>query len=162
MNPPVFPHHLRATATAPSAAANRASAPGSVARSGVAELLPGLVAPRTSSMPEWPYDVASMDGSMKMVLTVRVWAVVGYVTVDAGETALSASLVRKTSAKPGAGTGTAQVLAVVSHCTVVTFRSPTSRPSEPKFSPSVCGISTTVRLHTARRTKKELVLGPPR
>jgi len=86
-----------------------------------------------------------------MVLTVRVWAVVGYVTVDAGETALSASLVRKTSAKPGAGTDTAQVLAVVSHCTVVRFRSPTSRPSEPKLLPSVCGGYPTVRLHTARK-----------
>ncbi|KAH9020300.1 thiamine diphosphate-binding protein [Lactarius pseudohatsudake] len=33
--------------------------------------------------------------------TIRVCAVVGYVTVEAGETGLRAALVRKTSAKPG-------------------------------------------------------------
>jgi hypothetical protein len=45
-------HHRRATATAPSADASRTSRPGIVPRSDNASLLPGLVAPRMSSMPE--------------------------------------------------------------------------------------------------------------
>jgi hypothetical protein len=72
------------------------------------------------------------------VLTVRVCVLVAYVTVEAGETALSAPLVRKTRAKPGAGTGTEQVLADVSHDIVVTFSVPESRPSASKSLPNVC------------------------
>ena len=60
----LFHHHFRAIATVPSATVNRASAPGSVPRIRAAPLLPELVAPRTFSMPEWPYDVASTAGSM--------------------------------------------------------------------------------------------------
>ena len=56
--------HHRATATAPSAAASNTSAPGIASRHDDASLLPGLVAPRTSSIPEWPYDVARTEGSM--------------------------------------------------------------------------------------------------
>jgi hypothetical protein len=61
------------------------------------------------------------------------------VAVEEGETALSASLVRKTSAKHGAGMGIEQVLADVSHWIVVTFRVPESLPSASKVLPSVCG-----------------------
>jgi hypothetical protein len=57
-------------------------------------------------------------------------AVVGNVTVDVGETALMASSVRKTRAKPGAGTGIEHVLAVWSQLIVVTFNVPLRRPSE--------------------------------
>jgi len=46
------------------------------------------------------------------------------VNVEEGETALSAELVRNTSAMPGAGTGMEQVLAFVSHDMVVTFKVP--------------------------------------
>ena len=77
---------------------------------------------------------------------------VAYVTVEAGETALSASLVRKTSAKHGAGIGIEQVLAVVSHCTVVTFRSPESRPSASKVLPSVCA-GTLVNIYLRLKRK---------
>ena len=56
--------------------------------------------------------------------------VVGKVTVDVGETASSASEVRKTSAKPGAGTGIEHVLVVWSQATVVTLSVPFRRPSE--------------------------------
>jgi hypothetical protein len=57
-------------------------------------------------------------------------AVVGNVTVDVGDTASRASGVRKTRAKPGAGTGIEQVLAVWSQSMVVTFNVPLRRPSE--------------------------------
>ena len=56
------------------------------------------------------------------------------------ETSLSAAVVRKTSAKPGAGTGTEQVFADVSHDSVVTFSVPESRPSASKLFPSVCAL----------------------
>ena len=131
-------HHLRATTAAPTAAANNISAPGGAARSGtVPELLPGLVAPCLFSMPECPYDVASMDGLMETVLLTSGY-VVGNVTVEEGETALSALLVRKTIAAPGAGTGIEHVLAAWSHCTVVTFSVPWRRPSDWKLLPRVC------------------------
>ena len=81
-------------------------------------------------MPEWPYDVASMLGSMKTCVEVLRAVVVGNVTVDVGETALIASEVRKTSAKPGAGTGIEHVLAVWSQSMDVTFSVPFRRPSE--------------------------------
>ena len=64
-------------------------------------------------------------------------AVVGNVTVDVGETASRASEVRKTRAKPGAGTGIEHVLAVWSQATVVTFSVPSRRPSEDRALPSV-------------------------
>ena len=69
---------------------------------------------------------------------MRVCVEVAYVTVEAGETSLSAALVRKTRAKPGAGTVTEQVLADVSQGTVVTFSVPESRPSASKSLPNVC------------------------
>jgi hypothetical protein len=59
-----------------------------------------------------------MLGSMKIVLAVRVTAVVGYVSGESGVTAENAVSVRKTSAKDGAGTLTWQVPAVVSQLTV--------------------------------------------
>jgi len=57
-------------------------------------------------------------------------AVVGNVTVDVGDTASRASEVRKTRAKPGAGTGIEHVLAAWSQLMVVTFNVPLRRPSE--------------------------------
>ena len=58
-------YHLRVTINAPSAETKRAIAPDSVVCSvDAADRLPGLVAPRTFSMPEWPCAVASMLGSM--------------------------------------------------------------------------------------------------
>ncbi len=59
-----------------------------------------------------------------MVFFVRVCMEVENVNVEEGETALSAELVRNTSAMPGAGTGMEQVLAFVSHDMVVTFKVP--------------------------------------
>ena len=68
------------------------------------------------------------------------------------ETSLSAALVRKTSAKPGAGTGTEQVFADVSHDSVVTFSVPESRPSASKLFPSVCALGET---HCSKNKKKK-------
>jgi hypothetical protein len=128
-----------ATTAAPSATANKVSTPGSAAcNDDVPEILPGLVAPRVFSMPECPYEVASMDGSIWSVLPWAVTAVVGYVMVEVGDTALSALLVRKTSAKAGAGTGIEHVLAFWLHSIVVTFSVPSRRPSELRLFPSVC------------------------
>jgi len=59
-----------------------------------------------------------MLGSMKIVLAVRVTAVVGYVSGVSGVTAENAVSVRKTSANDGAGTLTWHVPAVVSQFTV--------------------------------------------
>ncbi len=55
---------------------------------------------------------------MKIVLAVRVTAVVGYVSGVSGVTAENAVSVRKTSANDGAGTLTWHVPAVVSQFTV--------------------------------------------
>lgn len=74
-----------------------------------------------------------------MLLPVVVIAVVGNVTVEVGETACRESEVRNTSAKAGAGTGIEHVLAVWSHCTVVTLTVPFRRPSDFNIGPSVCG-----------------------
>jgi hypothetical protein len=71
-----------------------------------------------------------MLGSIEMWVAELLVAVVGKVTVDVGETASSASEVRKTSAKPGAGTGIEHVLVVWSQATVVTLSVPYRRPSE--------------------------------
>lgn len=65
--------------------------------------------------------------------------VVANVIVEVGETALSESAVRNTSAKAGAGTGMVQVLAFWSHWIVVTLSVPFIRPSDDKAAPSVCG-----------------------
>jgi hypothetical protein len=54
--------------------------------------------------------------------------------------AISESSVRKTSAKPGAGTSMVHVCAVVSHCTVLMSRVPVGRPSDSKLPPNVCGL----------------------
>lgn len=67
------------------------------------------------------------------MLAVRVCVLVAYVTVEAGETVL----MRKTRAKPRAGTGTEQVLADVSHDMIVTFSVPEIRPSASKSLPNV-------------------------
>ena len=111
-------------------------------------------------MPEWPYDVASRLGSMKMCVEVLRTVVVGNVTVDVGVTALIASEVRKTSAKPGAGTGIEHVLAVWSQLMDVTFSVPFRRPSEVRGSPSVCGVRVR-RKHKQQAKKKENDIAEP-
>ena len=58
-------YHLRATKTAPRAETKRARAPDiAVCNVDAADILPGLVAPWIFCMPECPFDVASMLGSM--------------------------------------------------------------------------------------------------
>jgi hypothetical protein len=78
-----------------------------------------------------------MLGSIETWVAELLVIVVGNVTVDVGETASRASSVRKTRAKPGAGTGIEHVLAVWSQATVVTFSVPYIRPSEVWAFPSV-------------------------
>jgi len=51
-----------------------------------------------------PLEVASTDGSMERVCLCRGWTVVGNVCVLCGVDSEYALSVRKTSAKPGAGT----------------------------------------------------------
>jgi hypothetical protein len=87
-------------------------------------------------------------------------AVVGNVTVEVGETALRASSVRKTRAKPGAGTGIVHVLAVWSQFTVVTLSVPLRRPSAFCTSPSVylrekCACASTVSITQPSKKRKE-------
>jgi hypothetical protein len=97
-------------------------------------------------MPECPYDVSSTAGSMETVLLPAGY-VVGNVTVEEGETALSALLVRKTIAAPGAGTRIEHVFASWSHSTVVTFSVPWRRPSDWKLLPRVyrrCPMASSV------------------
>jgi hypothetical protein len=71
-----------------------------------------------------------MLGSIEIWVAELLTPVVGKVTVDVGETASIASEVRKTSAKPGAGTGIEHVLVVWLQATVVTLSVPFRRPSE--------------------------------
>ena len=74
-------------------------------------LLPLLVDARCwRSKPLWPCAVASTDGLMTAVFTVFVIVVVAKVTVEVGSECERASLERKTSANPGAGTLMAQVV----------------------------------------------------
>jgi hypothetical protein len=73
-----------------------------------------------------------------MLLPVLI-ADVANVMVDVGETSFSESAVRNTSAKAGAGTGMVQVLAFWSHWIVVMSSVPSSRPSDFKALPRVCG-----------------------
>lgn len=78
--------------------------------------LPLLVAPGfVRSDPLWPCAVASTEGSTVAVLTLRVTAVVAKDRVEVGSELERASLERKTSANPGAGTLIAHVC---EHCTV--------------------------------------------
>jgi hypothetical protein len=150
-----YHYYLRATAATPSTAASKVSAPGSAPRNDdVPEKLPWLVAPCMSSIPVCPYEVASMDGSMETVLPCRVYAVVGNVKVELGVTARSALLVRKTSAKPGAGTGIEHVLALWLHSIVVTFSVPLRRPSDSRLFPSVCRKHT-VASSVIQRKKRD-------
>jgi hypothetical protein len=71
-----------------------------------------------------------MLGSIETWVAEWLATVVGNVTAEVGETASSASEVRKTSAKPGAGTGIEHVWAVWSQGTFVTLIVPYRRPSE--------------------------------
>ena len=88
-------------------------------------------------LPLCPFDVANTDGSMVTVLCVLVTAVVGNVWGFWGVTSEKALSVRKTRAKPGAGTWTWHVLAFVSQVTVLTSRLPVKHPSDSKVEPNV-------------------------
>ena len=69
-----------------------------------------------------------------------VYAVVEKVIVGPGSDSDSASSVRNTRAKPGAGTLTGHTLLVWSHGIVWTSTVPTGRPSEANTSPKVYSI----------------------
>ena len=86
---------------------------------------------------EWPLDVASTEGSAVAVLCAFVCAVVANVCVAVPKVTAGSEVSMNTSAKPGAGTGTTQVLAVVSQEIVLTERSPLKRPSTSNCPPSV-------------------------
>lgn len=93
-------------------------------------ILPTLVLPNPFLLiPECPFDVDNATGSYVAVLWNFVRAVVENVSVACPIDNGSALASKKTSAKPGAGTGTTQVLAVVSQLIVVTFKDPLNRPS---------------------------------
>lgn len=78
---------------------------------------------------------ASTLGTTCAVLTVAVTAVVGKVMGVVFSIAEKALSVKKTRAKPGAGTVTEQIPLL--HCTVSTVSAPVSRPSDSKLFPKV-------------------------
>jgi len=101
-------------------------------------ILPTLVLPNPSLLiPECPFDVDIATGSNVAVLCNFVCAVVANVAVACPIDKGSALVSKKTSAKPGAFTGTMQVLAVVSQLIVVTFKVPRNRPSTVYWLPRV-------------------------
>lgn len=96
---------LPVTIQVPAAAAARSVNSPGTARSAIAPLTwPALVVPFRLPIPLCPLDVARAEGSIWIVFTVLVMYVVGNVSVASAVTRLSDSSVRKTSAKPGAGT----------------------------------------------------------
>lgn len=110
---------------------------------GSAPLLPLLVASRCwRSEPLCPFDVARTEGFTVAVFScLPVTVDVENVIVDLGSTSESASEVRKTSAKPGAGTSMLHVPALWSHWTVEMLSCPLKRPSAPFLSAlSQCGV----------------------
>jgi hypothetical protein len=125
--------------TAPNPIASNTNIPGTTPRNDSAPFArPLLVLPSESLLlPLCPFDVANTDGSMVTVLCVLVTAVVGNVWGFWGVTSEKALSVRKTRAKPGAGTWTWHVLAFVSQVTVLTSRLPVKRPSDSKVEPNV-------------------------
>ena len=125
--------------TAPKPIANNTNTPGTTPRNDPAPFArPLLVLLRESLLlPLCPFDVANTDGSMVTVLCVLVTAVVENVCGFWGVTSEKALSVRKTRAKPGAGTWTWHVLAFVSQVTVLTSRLPVKRPSDSKVEPKV-------------------------
>jgi hypothetical protein len=101
-------------------------------------LFPTLVLPNPNLLiPECPFDVDNAAGSTVTVLRNFVRAVVANVSVACPIDNCSALVSKKTSAKPGAGTGTMQLLAVVSQLIVVTFKDPLNRPSTVNWVPRV-------------------------
>jgi hypothetical protein len=118
--------------------ANSATMPGTARCNDPAPFFPLLVVARDClSRPLWPLDVANTDGSIVAVLCVLVTAVVEKVCGFWGVASENPPSVRKTRAKPGAGTWTWQVLAVVSQVMVLTSRFPLRRPSDSKVDPNV-------------------------
>lgn len=117
----------------------------------LSSLLSALVVPNFSLLvPECPFEVANTAGSIDSVFTALFSVVVGNVSVS--ETtpielpepeSEELELVRKTRAKPGAGTGMAQdkpgpVAFTGVHETVWIIRSPERRPSDCSMPPNVC------------------------
>ena len=93
------------TNQAPHTTARSAIIPGTDSRRPAAELaLRWLVAMRKFSIPLCPFDVASTVGSTTILAPSCVIVVVANVAVEAGCTALSAVVVKKTTATAGAGT----------------------------------------------------------
>jgi hypothetical protein len=90
-------------------------------------------------MPRLPFDVASVSTLTVAVFLVLVCTVVAKVCWAAFSDSLKAGSVKKTSAKPGAGTLILQVLVVLSQGTVCISSVPCSRPSDSKYPPKVCG-----------------------
>lgn len=109
---PTYHHRRRTKSTeaAPTSVMNSAAALGTIAVC-AAPLLPLLVDPSFwRSEPLCPFEVASTADGMLAVPWDLVTAVVEYVTVVEGFDSERASSDMKTSAKPGAGTWTEQVL----------------------------------------------------
>lgn len=129
------------THTAPTQAATIPASPDATAapRAPDDAALPGLVLPSSPARfaAECPFDVASTAGSAVAVLCDFVCAVVANVCVAVPKLTAGSEVSMKTSANPGAGTGTTHVLAVVSHEIVLTERSPLKRPSTWNCPPSV-------------------------
>jgi len=90
----------------------------------------GLVLPMRSVMPRPPFEVASVSRLMVAVFLVLVCTVVAKVCWAVFSDSPKALSVKKTSAKPGAGTLIWHVLAPVSQVTVCITSSPCRRPSE--------------------------------
>lgn len=98
-----------------------------------APLLPLLVLPRRVSFPLCPLDVASTLASTVAAPMACVTVVIANVAVLMGVE----GLLRKTRAKPGAGTFTWQVFALWSQGIVWTLSLPRSRPSDANWPPNV-------------------------
>ena len=94
-----------------------------------------LVLPKCNSKPLWPFDVASNNGSTDTVTLALDVTVVENVRGVAGVSSVYALSVRKTRAKPGAGTLTWQMLFV--QVTVTTLKLPRKRPSDSKVPPKL-------------------------
>lgn len=110
--------------------------PGIATLTFAAEALPLLVLPTWSFMFVCPLLVASTLPSTVAVLVSFVLAVVANV-VEAAPAVSVLSDVKKTKAKPGAGTVTGHALFATSQLTIWNSSWPTGRPSDPKTSPKV-------------------------
>ena len=104
-------------------------------------LAPFLLVPASGMSPMCPLLRASAVGSTVIVATRFVTAVVEYVCVAAGSSSAWAAAETKTSAAPGAGTGTVHVFADWSQLIVWIASGPERRPSAVKRPPNVCACA---------------------